>query len=314
MDIDYVIKLSDILINNVGLRAVDFSGGEPTIHSDFVSGDYKLLKWTQTHPEVNFAIHSNGIQLKPILIDEMRKSFSKIGLSVHSVNFETWNKVTNLKNFYTLESQKLKFRQLMENIDYMAKIGIGDKVFMKSVVVRGLNDSEKELKKFLDFCAEKGFHPKFFEFEPQYKEQEKYVVGRKEFFQKLENIGCTFADDAPRHNDPKTYIPNVNFEYKAKNGAKLGLHSIFGCGDKAACESCYIYLCLFVKPTEDGKGIYLKPCTTLDTRFDLTWAVKRGNVQEILDIFKMSREYLMLAPGVGINGWNKEQEYKIDFC
>ena len=313
MNIDLAIKLSDILLQNTELHAIDFSGGEPTIHQDFVGGEFKLAKWTRKYPQVSFAIHSNGIMLKPRVIDEIKDSFSKIGLSIHSVNFDTWNKITNLKNYFSKEVQKIKFKQLMDNIDYLSQNKLGDKVFLKSVVVRGYNDSEKELRDFLDFCAKRGFHPKFFEFEPQFKEQEKYVVGRKEFFNKLEQIGCTFSSDVPRHNDPNTYIPGVNFEYKAKNGAKMGLHSIFGCGDKAACETCYMYLCLFVKPTEDGKGIYLKPCTIMDTRFDLTWALIKNDVKQVLDIFKMSREYLMLTPGMGANDSNKEQEFKIDF-
>ena len=314
LDIDLAIKLSDILIKNAGLRSIDFSGGEPTTHEDFVSGEYKLLKWTKTHPEVNFAIHSNGILLKPETVDLLKDTFSKIGISLHSPNFETWNKLTNRNNGFPIEAQKRKFGQILSNIDHMVQLGIGHKVFVKSVIVRGYNDSEVELKSLLDFCAERGLHPKFFEFEPQYKDQEKYVVGRKEFFGRLKNIGCEFGPDAPFHNDPNTYIPGVNFQYKAKNGAQMGLHSIFGCGDKAACETCYIYLCAFVKASEDGKGLYLKPCPVLDTRFDLTKAVKNGNMKQVMDIFKKSREYLMLAPGMGIKDWNKEDEFKIDFC
>lgn len=313
MDIDLAIKLSDILLKNTGLQAIDFSGGEPTIHEDFLSGNFKLVKWTRKYPNVRFSIHSNGIMLTPMVIDEIKDGFSKIGVSIHSVNFKSWNKISNLKSFYPLKVQKSKFKKLMGNLEYLSNKGLGDKVFLKSVVVRGYNDSEEELKEFLDFCVKYKFHPKFFEFEPQYKEQEKYVVGRKELFSKLEKIGCLFSADTPRHNNPDTYIPGVNFEYRAKEGAKLGLHSIFGCGDRAACETCYIYLCLFVKPTEDGKGIYLKPCTAMDTRFDLTWALRQGDVKQVLNIFKLSREYLMLAPGMGIDGSNKEQEFKIDF-
>jgi molybdenum cofactor biosynthesis enzyme MoaA len=314
LDIDLAIKLSDILIEHAGLRSIDFSGGEPTTHDDFVTKKYKLLKWTKTHPEVNFAIHSNGIMLKPEVVNQLKGSFAKIGISLHSPNFETWNKLTNRKGGFPENAQKTKFKQLMSNIDYMVKIGIGNKVFIKSVIVRGYNDSEEELRAFLDFCAERGLHPKFFEFEPQYKDQEKYVVGRKELFEKLEKTGCSFGEDTPRHNDPNTYIPGVNFEYKANEGAKMGLHSIFGCGDKVACQTCYMYLCMFVKATEDGKGMYLKPCPVLDTRFDLSMAVKSGNVKQVLETVKKSREYLMLAPGMGIKEWNKEDEFKIDFC
>lgn len=311
-DIDQVIKLSDIIIKNTPLKFIDFSGGEPTIHSDFMSGNFKLLKWTKKHRHIRFSLHSNGVTLFPEIIDRIKGNFSRIGLSVHSFNFNTWNRITNLKNVYPLDIQKKKFNQMLNNIEYLAKQDIGDKVFIKSVVMKGINNNLRELKELLDFCADHGFHPKFLEFEPQYKEQEKYIVGRKELFAKLDKLGCRFTSDAPRDNNPDKYIPGVNFEYKGKKGAGMGLHSIFGCGDSGACESCYLFLCMFVKPSDNGKGLYLKPCSPLDTRFDLSWALKRGDKQHILDIFKLSREYLMLAPGLGINSWNKEDEYNME--
>ena len=311
--IDLITKLSDILIENTPVQSIEFSGGEPTIHPDFITGKYELINWTKKHPQIKFAIHSNGIMLTPEVIDQIKDNFFKIGISIHSVNFKTWNKITNLKNFFNQKDQRAKFKKLMGNIDHLSKCDIGHKVFLKSVVIRGINDSERELKDLLDFCAKNGFHPKFFEFEPQYKEQEKYVVERKEFFGKLEKLGCKFSSDTPKSNLTETYIPSVNFDYKAEQGTPRGLHSIFGCGDLGACKSCYINLPIFIKPTEDSKGLYIKPCSTLDTRFDLTWAIEKGDVRQVLDLFRMSREYLMLMPGLGIGDWNKEEEYKIDF-
>jgi molybdenum cofactor biosynthesis enzyme MoaA len=303
--IEDVIYLSELLINNTPLKSIDFSGGEPTIHSDFASGKFKLAKWTKKYPRIRFSIHSNGITLTPTIVDQLKNSFSRIGISIHSLNFATWNKITNLNNFYPLSAQKIKFNNLLNNLKYIAKQNIGEKIFIKSVIMRGLNDSPKELSAILKFCEKNNFHPKFLEFEPQYPEHEKFIVGRKELFAKLEKLGCHFSADAPRHNDPNRYIPGVNFSYHDQKG----LHSIFGCGDKAACESCYLFLCMFVKPLEDGRGLYLKPCPPLDTRFDLSWALAKKNKKQILDIFKMSREYLMMTPGVGIKGWNKEEKY-----
>lgn len=311
--INLITELSDILIKNTPVQSIEFSGGEPTIHPDFTTGEYKLINWTKKYPQVKFSIHSNGIMLTPAVIDQIKENFFKIGLSIHSVNFETWNKITNLKNYLTKKQQLINFKKLMKNIDYLSKCKIGNKVFIKSVVIRGINDSEKELNDLLELCVQRGFHPKFFEFEPQYKGQEKYVVNRKELFGKLEKIGCKFSPDTPKDNLTENYIPSVNFDYKVELGTPKGLHSIFGCGDSGACKSCYINLPFFIKPTEDCKGLYIKPCSPLDTRFDLTWAIENGDQKQILDIFKMSREYLMLTPGLGINGWNKEEKYKIDF-
>lgn len=312
-DISSIMKLSDILIATTPVQSIEFSGGEPTIHPDFTQGRYELINWTKKYPQVKFSIHSNGVMLTPEITDQIGEHFFKIGLSIHSVNFETWNRMTNLKNFFGREQQYRKFEQLMQNINYLSEYQIGKKVFLKSVVIRGINDSEKELSDFLEFCAQKKFHPKFFEFEPQYNEQEKYVVGRKELFEKLEKLGCLFSKDTPKDNSDETYIPSINFDYKTEQGTPRGLHSIFGCGDSGACRSCYINLPIFIKPTEDSKGLYIKPCSPLDTRFDLTWAIENGDRKQIFDIFKMSREYLMCTPGLGVNCWNKEEKYRIDF-
>lgn len=306
-DIDLVIELSEILLKTTPLESIDFSGGEPTIHPDFLNKNFKLIRWTKKHPEVRFSLHSNGIELTPEIINRIKDNFSRIGITINALDFKTWNKMTNLNCQFDIKVQKKKFRKIKNNLDYLAQQNIGSKVFLKSVIMRGVNDNRKQLKQFLEVCDEYHFHPKFLEFEPQYPEQEEYVVGRRELFKKLERVGCKFPKDAPRHNNPTTYIPGVNFHYK---DAPPGLHSIFGCGDKAACEACYDFLCMFVKPKPNGNGLYLKPCSVLDTRIDLTHSIRTANDEQILDLFKLSREYLMLAPGLGTKGWNKEEKFK----
>jgi molybdenum cofactor biosynthesis enzyme MoaA len=298
-----------MLLEKTPLKSIDFSGGEPTIHPDFLTREFRLVKFTKKYPKIRFSLHSNGIELTPMVIDQIKDNFSRIGITVNSLDFEIWNKMTDGFNQFPKNIQKKKFGQIMQNIEYLGKQDIGYKVFIKSVVMRGVNDSEAELAKLMDFCAKFNFHPKLLQFEPQYPEQAKYVIGRAELFARLEKIGCKFAPDAPRHNNPKTYIPGVNFKYTRKPGAEPGLHSIFGCGEEGACVSCYDFLCMFVKPHSNIKGLYLKPCSVLDTRIDLTHAIRTRNYNQLIDLFKLSREYLMLAPGLGSTGWNKEGSY-----
>lgn len=309
-NISDVILLSDLLIKSTPLRSIDFSGGEPTIHPDFTSKDFKLLKWTKKHEDVRFSIHSNGINLDREIVDQL-SNFSRIGISVHSLNFKNWNLITNMNGQFSLDSQKRKFNKVLRNLKYLSSKNFGDKVFLKSVVMRGINDSEEELELLLKTCKKYGFHPKLLQFEPQYKEQAQYIVGREELFNKLIRLGCLFDKEAPFHNKKDTYIPGVNFKYP---GTPLGLHSIFGCGDVGACKSCYRFLCMFVKSYAGGSGLFLKPCSVLNTEIDLTHALRTKNTKELLELFKISREYLMLAPGINCNEWNKEEEYRSISC
>jgi len=309
-DLKKVIKMCDMLIKNTCLEQIDFSGGEPLLHPDFLEKKYELIKWVKKHPSVRFSIHTNGINLFPNLIDKIKDNFSRIGVSLHSINFDSWNKITNPLGKLSESIQKKKFEKIMDNLGYLSKQNIGEKVFLKSVVIRGINDSKEELKSFLDFCKRLNFHPKFLQFDPQYPSQKNLQVKRRELFTKLQEVGVNFKGNAPFHNNPNTYFPGVNFKYKS---APIGLHSIFGCGDFAACKSCYNFLCMFVKFSSNGSRVYLKPCSILDTQIDITSAIEKEDMFQLFKLFKISREYLMLAPGLGICGWNKEEKYENGF-
>ena len=309
-DLKKILKLCDMLIKNTQLRQIDFSGGEPLLHPDFLEERYELIEWTKKYPDVRFSLHTNGINLSPKIIENIKDNFSRIGVSLHSVNFDSWNKITNPTGKISEELQKGKFEKIMRNLKYLSEQNIGEKVFLKAVIIRGFNDSKDELKSFLEFCKQLKFHPKFLQFDPQYPSQNKLQVKRKELFTTLQEIGVEFDENVPFHNNPETYLPGVNFSY---GSAPLGLHSIFGCGDFAACKSCYNFLCMFVKFSNDGSRVYLKPCSVLDTQIDITHAIEKNNASQLFDLFKLSREYLMLAPGLGTCGWNKEEECKNGF-
>ncbi|HPT08136.1 MAG TPA: radical SAM protein [bacterium] len=130
---------------------MDFSGGEPLLHPDFLKKDFRLLKYIKKHKNIRFSIHTNGIELNKIIVDNIYKHFSRIGISVNSLNFQTWNKITNLNGLFSEDCQLKKFNKMIKNIKYLGSKGIGHKVFIKSVVMRGINDSEEELRSILEF-------------------------------------------------------------------------------------------------------------------------------------------------------------------
>ncbi|MBS3064697.1 MAG: radical SAM protein [DPANN group archaeon] len=309
-DLNLLRDLGDLVLNNSPLNKIDFSGGEPTLHPDFVKEEFKLIEWAEKYPKARFSLHSNGIELTPRVIDRIKSPLARIGVSVNSFNFDVWKKITDMNGRFGEDIQRKRFDKLMRNLDYLASQGVSEKVFVKAVITRGLNDSEKELELFLQRTAQYGFHPKLLQFDPQYPSQKGMVVERGELFQRLEAVGCKFTSDTPRKNEPDAYIPGVNFIYEGNGRTLTGLHSIFGCGEKGACLACYDFACIFVKPSEDGSGIYIKPCSVIDKRFDLTAAVKRKNAEEVLQIIKSSREYLMTTPGMGVSGWNKEKAFE----
>jgi molybdenum cofactor biosynthesis enzyme MoaA len=311
-NLDLVMKLGDMLIESTPLKSIDLSGGDPTLHPDIYNREFRVVEWMKKHPQIKYSIHTNGIEFTPEVIDQFKEPISRIGISLHSMNFDTWNKITNPDSKYQEKAQREKFEKLMVNIEYLGQQGIGNKVFLKSVIMKGVNDGQGELEELLATTKKFGFHPKLLEFEPQYPGQTDLIVPRAELFATLERIGCSFPEELPRENNPSCYFPNVNFTYQDGDKTGVGIHSIFGCGQEGACLACYDYLCMFVKPSSDGTGLYLKPCSVLDTRIDLTHAINQGNPEHLIELFKMSREYLMTAPGIGAVGWNKEKEFETE--
>ena len=128
----------------------------------------------------------------------------------------------------------------------------------------------------------------------------------------MKKLGCEFSDDVPINNNEDVYIPSVNFVSNREKSFPMGLHSILGCGGEGACKSCYIYLPIFIKPELNGKGLYIKPCPPLNTRFDITRALRNRDDKQVLELIKLSREYLMLMPGLGIKNWIKQDETNYD--
>lgn len=305
MSVNNILKLSKMFIEDLGSKSIDFSGGEPLIHPDFQTGKFEIAKFTKKYPDVHFAIHTNGVELTPSIIKKIKESnISRIGISLHSFNFENWNKITNKNCVYDSNIQKMKFSKIMNNLKYLSKSGLSDRVMLKSIVVRDINSSKKEVLNFLENVSRLGFHPRFIQYEAMHKEDVKNIVPRSEFFQTLEELGCAFSKDTPRgDNTEKEYIPLVNFNYGEYE--KKGLHGIIKCGTSGACKSCYKYLVAFIKPTPDGESAYLKPCSVLDTRLDLQLILKNNDAPGLLKIFNLSREYLYYMPGLGTEDWNK---------
>ena len=159
-NLDLVFSLGNLLLKNTDLDSIDFSGGEPTLHPDFTQRRYDLINWTKTHPQAKFTLHSNGIRLFPEVIDAVKESFVKLGVSVNSLNFDIWNRITNSQGLYSVKEQRRKFRSLLTNLNYLSRQGIGEKVFMKSVVVRRSEEHTSELQShsfisYAVFCLKK---------------------------------------------------------------------------------------------------------------------------------------------------------------
>ncbi|MBS3064698.1 MAG: radical SAM protein [DPANN group archaeon] len=76
--------LAEVLVRN-GLTNLSMTGGDPTLHPEIE----QLVEDTEKlRVPVRF-FHTNGIALTPPLI-KLLSGFSKVAVSIHSGNYETW--------------------------------------------------------------------------------------------------------------------------------------------------------------------------------------------------------------------------------
>jgi molybdenum cofactor biosynthesis enzyme MoaA len=283
MDTDSLFFLIDVAAEN-GLRQISLTGGDPTLHpkrKDIVG------RVNSSGIPVKF-FHTNGIALDQDFVDGGLDQFTKIAISPHAFEYDTWSKI-NVKGTMP------QFEQMMENIHRLGKSGLKDKVEIKHVYVNGINSADRLVRQTLDICAEYGFKFKFLNFEPIRKEDVKLVPRFDDIVSQLESLGCVNLGTQGTFRGQKDYLPIVWFEYKGNKGVAIEI----GCGQEGACRSCYKANEIYVTPS-----LELKPCHASDWSIPLISHIVNRNASGILEGIVKSREFLYTQPGKNAKFWN----------
>lgn len=208
----YLLKVA----KNAGLFGLSLTGGEPSIYTHLKD----LLKYIK---DLNFGqtfFHTNGVSLTSSLIDNYLNSFSKIAVSIHTVNFDIWHRLT--------KGNKKQFNQLMNNLNHLSYYSDLNKmvVEIKIVSMRGINDSTKNLKQILDFCSDRNFKFKVLNFEPITSDQCKYQMSLEENLDKVNAVGGVELPPDNNFRGQRSYLPLHWFKYKETKGVVIEI----GCG------------------------------------------------------------------------------------
>jgi len=279
------IKQFKYLIKNLvdeGLKNVSITGGEPTIHPEII----EIIESLNRFNFKNLFFHTNGISLNKELLKKLSKKFTKIAVSIHSANFNTWQKMTR--------GTKVQFKQILSNLRLLSEYNDKFLVELKSIPIKGYNDSEKELKDFLDLCNTFGFKFKFLNFEPIIPEQIKLVIPFKKIKKRLINIGCIADKEEEEFRGQSNYLPIKNFRYKNILGVVIEI----GCGEPKVCKECYRANEIFITPE-----LRIKPCHISNHEIDLKSFIKQKNKRAIFKAIIDSRIFLTKSPGAGFQVW-----------
>lgn len=283
IDLNSLKFLISILVKN-GLENLSLTGGEPALYPKLK----ELLLFLSTIPIKNKFFHTNGIELNEDLISKGLKKFTKIAISIHTVDQNVWQKITGGSVF--------QFKKLQSNLKFLGKMKFGPKVEIKHVVIRNFNDSPEILRELLDFCAKNNFKFKFLNFEPIQNNQKDLVVPFHELRKKLENLDCKFLNLQGPFRSQSDYLPVLWYQYKNTKGVVIEI----GCGDPKVCKACFNSNEIFVTST-----LTIKPCHMASQIIDLTDIVKNKDEKRLCEVIVKSREILTMMPGKNKCYWQE---------
>jgi cyclic pyranopterin phosphate synthase len=97
-------------LHKSGLKNLSITGGEPTLHPNIKS----IIQFLDNYKFDNLFFHTNGINLDKEMVDLLVKNFNKIAVSVHSVDFESWHRLTG--------GTQNQFSKLFDNLKYLSEL------------------------------------------------------------------------------------------------------------------------------------------------------------------------------------------------
>ncbi len=259
-----------------GLRHVSITGGEPTLHPDLNN----ILRIVNSSKLEKAFFHTNGVGLTSDLINGPLKMFNKVALSIHATDYPTWHKITG--------GTENQFTQLWENIHTLGKAGYRQRLEIKYIPLRSINDSHDQIIGVLNLCARYNARFKFLILEPKEKAQMKIRVPLEEVVAMLISIGCKPLPPAPRFRGQYDYLPLNWYSYQNTKGIVIEI----GCGNPDICQACYKANEIFVTPNLKIKACHVNPST-----IPLEEAISKGDEMQILKAIVESRKFLYSRPG-----------------
>jgi hypothetical protein len=178
----------------------------------------------------------------------------------------------------------------------LGEVGYGQRLEIKHIPIRNINDSHEMIKKTLDLCARYGARFKFLILEPIERAHIRLVVPLTELASKLEITGCTPLPKEAEFRGQAHYLPLNWYQYKGTKGVAIEI----GCGRPDICQICYKSNEVFVTPS-----LAIKPCHVSPATISLADAVFHRSEAQLLEAFVESRRSLHTRPGEPARYWHR---------
>ena len=216
MSAEEISRLAKALAE-LGVRKIRLTGGEPTVRKDF----FDILKDMKQNSKIEkVTMTTNGYQLDKIAKQLYETGLDGINISIDSLNKETFKNLTGHDRLPEI----LNGIKILQDLDFK-------NIKVNAVLLKGINDSEKDFDIFSDFINDNKIDFRFIELME--------TGDNEEFFKKNHVPAKVFKDYLEKNNwlyqtYGKDAGPALNYIHPDFRG-KFGLIAPYS---KDFCKTC----------------------------------------------------------------------------
>ncbi len=251
------------LLSEIGyFGEITFSGGEPMVYPYF----YELIDYILQNNKNTVKVITNGtIPFN----DDFFTDRKKAQISIHSLNYQSWNKIT--------QGNIPQFNNLIKNLKNMKKEQTHN---INVVIHRGINDRSEELFPLFEFSKNNNFHLRLFKLFPYTENMfDKYKEINKEY---LKELKLNESPNKVRWHNQDEYSQLERYYFNGNLNQEIDVASC-PCFS-GECKSCYKWH--FLQITSDFK---IKTCLERESYIDLNEAIDNKNSKLLLEKIIESR-------------------------
>lgn len=258
-----IVRLVRIGVEQLGVRELRLTGGEPLVRADLVD---IITALRQAHPDLPISMTTNGVGLDKKAAALKQAGLTRINVSLDSLHEETFTKLT----------RRPFLDKVLAGVDAARAAGLGP-VKINAVLMRGINDAESP--ELLAWALERGYELRFIEQMPLDADHgwtRRDMITAAEIRELLSRDFALAPD--PRERDG---APAERFEVRRRDpasvqatGPLLGTVGIIASVTEPFCSDCRR-----TRITAEGK---IMSCLFSREEFDLLGLLRSGASDEEL--------------------------------
>ena len=279
---DEVVRLVQIAVDQLGVRELRLTGGEPLIRPDL---EEIISRVRALFPELPVAITTNGIGLDKRAHTLKEAGLTRINVSLDTVDAQTFKKL----------ARRDRFAQVLAGIDAAVDVGLTP-VKLNAVLMRGIN--EHQAPDLVRFALDRGLFLRFIEQMPLDGDhgwtRENMVTAAEVRAQLAAHWHLTAAAE-PRGSAPAELFTLTD----PRTGAPVGTVGIIASVTEPFCQACSR-----TRITAEGK---VRSCLFSHEEFDLGALLRAGySDAEIAQAWRQAMWLKPKAHGMGHTGLGDE--------